>query len=530
MKKSYILIGLLAAAGAMTSCSEDWDNHYEPSDQVAQESVMELIQTDPELTTFAKMLEISGYNDLLASSQTFTVFAPTNEALADVDLENVDAVKRIVLNHIARFNNSTAVSEGQTVKMYNGKRFAFEGNTFGTAELERTDIIANNGILHVLVDQIPYSYNFREYINVHESTSKISEFLALYDRREMDLGASRPIGVDANGATVYDSVMYDYNPVLQHGWYGIGDIADEDSLFTMVIPDNNAWDKAYERIRPYYNVYDKDQEIADSIGDVQTKLAIVNDLVFRRVIENPAAETDLWTTRGSAVVDPVAFFSGTTREDASNGIMYLAPELNYDNVATWNKLLEVEGEDQEGRQAAQASTIYTRSIGSDNIYYDSISESRFIEVVSSGSTATQPGVTVTIPNVLSTEYDIYVSFVPGTVTDTLNIEKTRLVFTLSYMGANGRNQNKTFRDQKGTKYVTNETEMTWMKVNDEPFTFPVSNYYDMLWLIDPLHTQNDRVNTTKLLIKTDVTNAEFNRNEMVRKFRIDRVVLVPIKK
>ena len=69
-----------------------------------------------------------------------------------------------------------------------------------------------------------------------------------------------------------------------------------------------------------------------------------------------------------------------------------------------------------------------------------------------------------------------------------------------------------------------------MKVNNEPVTFPVSNFYDMLWLIDPLHTSADRVNTTKLLIKTDVTNAEFNRNEMVRKFRIDRVLFVPIKK
>ena len=147
MKKSYISIGLLAVAGVMASCSEDWDNHYEPSDQVAQESVMELIQTDPELSTFAKMLDIAGYDDLLASSQTFTVFAPTNEALADVDLEDVDAVKRIVLNHIARFNNSTAAGDGHTVKMYNGKRFAFDGDTFGSVGLERTDIIANNGIL-----------------------------------------------------------------------------------------------------------------------------------------------------------------------------------------------------------------------------------------------------------------------------------------------------------------------------------------------------------------------------------------------
>ena len=78
MKKSRILIGLLAIAGVMTSCSEEWDNHYEQSEQTAKESVMELIQADAQLSTFAQMLEISGYNDLLASSQTFTVFAPVN--------------------------------------------------------------------------------------------------------------------------------------------------------------------------------------------------------------------------------------------------------------------------------------------------------------------------------------------------------------------------------------------------------------------------------------------------------------------
>lgn len=530
MKKSYILIGLLALASATVSCSDDWDNHYDASEQVAQETVMDMVNSDPELSTFAKMLEISGYSELLASSQTFTVFAPVNEALADVDLNDVDAVKRIVLNHIARFNNSTALGDGETVKMYNGKRFSFDGNTFGTAGLLRSDMIANNGILHKLSDQIPYSYNFREYMNVHESASSISAFLSQYDTKEMDLEASKPIGVDATGATVYDSVLYEYNPILQHARYGIGDIADEDSLFTMVIPDNNAWDEAYARIRPYFNVYDKDEATADSIGDVQTKLAIVSDLVFRRVIDNPAAATDLWTTRGSNIVDPMEYFAGTTRQEASNGMMYLAPKLNYDNVATWNKLLEVEGEEQDGRQAAASSAIYTRSVGSDNILYDSISESRYIEVVSSGSSATQPGVTITIPDVLSAEYDIYVSFVPATVTDTLAVEKTRLTFSLSYMGANGRTLTKTFRSQNTDRYVTNDTEMTWMKVNDEPFEFPVSNYYDMLWLIDPLHTSNDRVNTTKLLIKTDVTNTEINRNEMVRRFRIDRVVFVPVKK
>ena len=209
--------------------------------------------------------------------------------------------------------------------------------------------------------------------------------------------------------------------------------------------------------------------------------------------------------------------------------MYLASQLNYDNVNTWNKPIEVEGEDQEGRQTAASTIIYSRTVGSDNIYFDSISDSRYIEVQPTASR--DPGVTVTIPDVLSGEYDIYVSIVPGTVTDTLNLEQTRLQFTLTYQNTNGRNATKSYRDQRGTKYVTNAKEMTWVKLTlDGPFKFPVSNYYDPLWLIDPTHTSADRVYNTKLLIRTDVSAAEVNRNEYVRRFRLDRVVLVPIKK
>lgn len=520
--------GVIAALFLAVACSEDWDNHYDKSDNAGTQTVLELVNADPDLSTFAKMLEISGYDELLSSSQTFTVFAPCNSALADVDLNDVDAVTRIVLNHIARFNNSTsATGENISVKMHNGKRHEFGSGTFGGVALDRTDIIATNGVLHTLKAQIPYAYNFREYMDVHSSTSMISSFLKRFDEEEMDLSASRPIGVDENGATVYDSVMYDYNAVLQHSTYGIGDIANEDSLFTMIIPDNIAWQKAYDKILPYYKNYNADDAQADSIADVQASLAIVQDLVYRRQITAPASEIDLMSTSGSEINDPAFLFSGTTMEQASNGIMYLTSNLNYDNTVTWNKMLEVEGEEQEGRTAASSTTIYSRTVSSDNILFDSISESKYIEVVAT-STSRQPGVTITIPQVLACEYDIYVSCVPGIVTDTLNLERTRLQFVLTYMGEDGKNKNATFNDDD---FITSETEMTWIKVTkDEPFTFPVANYYDMLWLIDPAHTSNDRVNTTKLLIQTNVSSKEFKDNELVRTFRIDRVVFVPIKK
>ncbi|MDE6495417.1 MAG: fasciclin domain-containing protein, partial [Duncaniella sp.] len=207
MKTLNIIPAFLVAALSLTSCSDDWDNHYDRSETAATESVLDMVKGNPDLSTFARMIEIAGYSDLLGSSQTFTVFAPTNEALAGVNLENTDEVKRIVANHIARFNNSTASDAAQGVKMYNGKRFFFDGNNFGGATLDDTDNIATNGILHIVSTQIPYVYNLREYFDTHDNTSAIAEFIARFDEKQLDLEASVAIGVDEKGQTVYDSVL-----------------------------------------------------------------------------------------------------------------------------------------------------------------------------------------------------------------------------------------------------------------------------------------------------------------------------------
>ena len=53
---------------------------------------------------------------------------------------------------------------------------------------------------------------------------------------------------DASASVGTDSVFVDYNPMLYNYYYGIGHIDDEDSLYTMILPDNEAWDKAYAHI------------------------------------------------------------------------------------------------------------------------------------------------------------------------------------------------------------------------------------------------------------------------------------------
>lgn len=187
----------LAAASALAllgACSDKWDDHYDPDPSLvaADQTVYEMVKSDPALSQFGKMIEVAGYADLLNTSQTFTLWVPDNRALADVDLTDVAEVKRIVANHMARFNISTANGASRGVRMYNGKVLYFDGASFGGARITRSDIVLNNGVVHILGERIPYSYNIREYIDTHSNTTMIREFLSRFDEERFDEASSAP--------------------------------------------------------------------------------------------------------------------------------------------------------------------------------------------------------------------------------------------------------------------------------------------------------------------------------------------------
>jgi len=81
MKKRTIKFSLLIAITIglfITACSNDeWDKHYNNTDVVlSNQSLSEIINNETDLTIFHRLMEISGYDKLLSSSQTFTVWAP----------------------------------------------------------------------------------------------------------------------------------------------------------------------------------------------------------------------------------------------------------------------------------------------------------------------------------------------------------------------------------------------------------------------------------------------------------------------
>lgn len=521
MKKLFTAIIFSAA---ITGCTE-WTEHYNEEWPMQSQglSLMQLLERNKATKQFAQMAEKAGYAGLLSSSQSFTVFAPTAEALADINTTDQTELQRVVSNHIARQTYPSSTPSGKGVRMLNGKIYRFgEYGTFGDCEIEQHDIKAINGLIHTLSnDKIKYSNNIYEYIQSNAETSALYEFIHSFDEMRFDADASIEVDIDSDGRPIYDSVMVRYNRLLEDDAYGIGHINSEDSSYTMIVPTNSAWNTAYQRIFPSFKVYDADQDLADSIQDIRTKLAIVSDLVYRG---NIVGADSITSTTGSIIHSPAALMAGTLEEQTSNGTVLTAKTLNYNNRETWNKPINVEAEQQNGRTYNNTLTsVYMRNVTSASLI-EGISGESYIEVMPI-STSTNPTVIFDIPNILAGKYNVYAVFLPASVEGVAaEPDSTRITFTVSYMNANGRSTSK--RNNERTM-LTSGTAATKMLAFEE-LEIPVSNTSDRLWLMEVTNDASTLPVTTQLTIAANVTAREFSSGELSRTFRLDRIIFEPV--
>lgn len=511
----------------MFSCQQnEWDKHFDRSDDLPEETLYDLLKQDESLSKFVELIDIADYKPLLSSSQTYTVWALDNEVIEsmNIDMNDKEEIRLLVSNHIARFNVSSVTPPAKMVRMINGKIYHFSGSdshiSFGGSLLLSKDKIAKNGLLHTIGSGIVYLQNLYEYIMSHDNTSKLAEFISTYDEKRFNEELSIPIDKDDSGRTVYDSVFTSYNRLFDHRDYGLGTINMEDSIYSMLIPTNTAWDVAYAKISPYFKVYNVNQSYADSVQKTQTSLAILNDLIYRGRLSMPSALDSISSTSGSVIHDINDLFYEASLYNASNGYVYLTNQVRYNNIETWDKPIWVEGEEQSLRSLGLSTSVLTRTVSASGISGD-----RYIEVT--GTTpAAQPGVTFEIPQTLSGKYNIYAIFVPASIDgESYSNDSTRLSFDLTYIQATGRPRTIT---AKSTDFLTSGTQMVMIKAFTET-ELPISNYYDNLWLMDETNDAESIVWATSLTVRTEVSTAEVNSNKLTRRFRLDKIIFESVR-
>ena len=473
MKVKYIIMAAAVALG-LQGCS-DWDDHYDANgDNIAgaNATLWEQINSRPDLSNFAALLKKEGYDEVLNSNQSYTVWAPSNESY---DFETYNAMSDSLLkaeflnNHIARGYHRASGNTSERIHLLNKKTSPFAGDgdyTLGGLAIDSTNIISKNGVLHLLDGMMDFRPNFYEFFNREHkdgfSSANIGDLFKSNMKREMDKNKSVEGPIKDGEITYLDTVYVESNK-----WFDLlnAQLTNEDSTYTMIIPSDVAWEKAYKHIEPYFNfpttiqpfklendeitgvltyTIDGSQEIsADTLKRTYTQLGILSSLPYSNTV-NPAlrdeklptqATDSIKSTTGTyeyntlnfrdpnstLVWDAKDLFTNTKKEILSNGVAYLTGDSLY--MKTWTnvnptmRVRAMSGSNQAGvSNVSLAQNVTLNEADRNPNVHGSIHATAFYQVTSNINS--QPQVYFYGPAVNSTAYAVYLTMIPQNITDT----------------------------------------------------------------------------------------------------------------
>lgn len=432
-----------------TGCTDTWEQHYR-QEAAGGNTLWEEISSRSELSNFAKVIDACDYDVVLNGSQTYSVFAPTNECLSETEADSLIAsytqqknqgvktndnrvITQFVHNHIALYRKSVSSMTNDSISMMNGKYQVLTQTGIGGKAFDVYNELHSNGVLYTLKEQVDYFPNVFEYLGLDPELDSVYNFINSYSVYDFDPNQSVAGGI-VDGQTVYlDSVVVLNNSFLSTYGY----INSEDSTYWMLAPTNEAWAELYAEYREYF-VYDKSLAKADSLQESNAKMSILMGAFFNRTDNLDAAFQDsaVSTIAPSASVrqwsdeevygiyynpfDAGGVFDGTDDIVCSNGHVRKADKFNVDKSQTFLKTIKVEAENLINQKSLlECETPLTiRTVAMDNPFYNKLSGNAYVDVIPKNTSEDPdkfpaPKVTFSIPGTLSNiPYDIYVVTAP----------------------------------------------------------------------------------------------------------------------
>ena len=571
MTKMVKLLGaaffILHSSFFISACQEkEWDNYYGSGGGNAGITLMQAIDANSNLSSFAAVVRQNGMEQLLASSQSLTVFAPDNNAMAALDGTG-DILQQFLYNHVCRYTYTQGdVAEADDgllrMKMLNGKYQNLTNNggqlMFGDmATVSNTQGTAN-GVLNTINSVVPFYGNIYEQIKSQgQQTDSIANYLKSYDQYTFLPDKSTVLGTNENDETVYDSVFSFRNDwMTRYGYINL-----EDSVYTMLVPTNTAWNKQYDKLKQYFRTYGTgeirnpasglnitgtfatDDAIADSLTRVHSIEALTQDLVFRKAInlENIPGDS-LISTNGNVFHQPARLFANAVKQGVSNGQMFVTDELLFKADESWHKEIRVEAENPSNYATQYVGSTSTGSVVNYPQFAGQVSDNSFLVVNPTQLSFQKTAVRFRLPATLAAAYNIYIVTVPASAQDTSLIDSdrllsTRLKFYLRYVHEDGTlkedaaistpvdyggTQTPTVIDDTKPAFVTDAKKVNKMLIAKN-FRFPFANY--TISAFQP--TTVDMPVTAFLRVESDVTTAAALA-QFEKTMRIDCIILEPV--
>lgn len=255
------------------SCTDylDYNTVPEATNPAADKTLWENISENENLTDFAAVLKRLGYDEVLNASHTYTVWAPQNGSFSLEELDQMDSTKverQFLKNAIADFAHREADINDTVVYMLNGKLVKFSNKNTDMLAFDGKDILPNaanpavfnypstNGLLYITSAPATFRYNGYEYLRESEDMpNMMGAYVEHYESRVLD-EANSVKGAIIDGVQHYDDSVIIVSNILTDRMLR-AQLDNEDSLYTVLIPTDTAWNRAYGEIASYYNFVEK---------------------------------------------------------------------------------------------------------------------------------------------------------------------------------------------------------------------------------------------------------------------------------
>ena len=170
MKKRlmFLILCLSAVALVAAGCGDDEKDTTTAATTTtqaaaAEQDIVATAQATPDLSTLVAAVTAADLVETLQGEGPFTVFAPTNEAFADIqstvdtllEPENKDDLTNVLTYHVVPGTYAAAdLKDGQELTTVQGEKLtvSVDGDTVkvGDATVTQADVTTSNGVVHVI--------------------------------------------------------------------------------------------------------------------------------------------------------------------------------------------------------------------------------------------------------------------------------------------------------------------------------------------------------------------------------------------
>lgn len=351
LKKIFLWVPFLALS--LAGCKK-WDDHSEVTDQNITKTLLDAINENSNLSKFAEYLKKTGLDKEVASSKTYTVWAPVNAALQNLDpalVADSARLRQFIGNHIALESYFTRNAQSAVrVPMLNGKRVTFLAGKFDEANITKADNYVGNGVLHEIDKAILALPNAWELLDATKNSFQQSAFILSQTRKVFD--PTNAIIDSINALTGQPIYRPGTDSVLRNSFNtGVYDLQDETKQYTYFILTDAGLNSEITKLTTYYKT-----STADSTKNLSS-FAVVRDLIVEGEYSLTQLPGILTSKFGAKISIDKSKIVETRR--MSNGIAYVISGINFD-VKDKIQPVVVQGENYRGFYDATGNAVTPR--------------------------------------------------------------------------------------------------------------------------------------------------------------------------